>query len=159
MLHYADDRPGHTGFRSRPVWADSGFHESFEVDTAITSPDEEHTEEYDEDYWKERAIEMSLQDEKLETHKFTNTFPTSFDAVHSTSVDTHPRPAKQPLTSIDTRKGTSIDIRAAAKIQEQENIPSPTSIWDYSPLSIYFLAGCITQMTGLVIQVSVLVLS
>ncbi|KAF3605087.1 hypothetical protein DY000_02047996 [Brassica cretica] len=69
---------------------------------------------------------MSLQDEKLETHKFTNTFPTSFDAVHSTSVDTHPRPAKQPLTSIDTRKGTSIDIRAAAKIQEQENIPSPT---------------------------------
>ncbi|KAG5393282.1 hypothetical protein IGI04_023245 [Brassica rapa subsp. trilocularis] len=65
-------------------------------------------------------------DERLETHKFTNTFPTSLDAVHSTSVDTHPRPAKQPLTSIDTHKGTSIDIRAAAKIQEQENIPSPT---------------------------------
>ncbi|KAG5393505.1 hypothetical protein IGI04_023468 [Brassica rapa subsp. trilocularis] len=57
---------------------------------------------------------------------FTNTFPTSFDAVHSTSVDTHARPAKQPLTSIDTHTGTSIDIRAAAKIQEQENIPSLT---------------------------------
>ncbi|KAG5388531.1 hypothetical protein IGI04_030072 [Brassica rapa subsp. trilocularis] len=107
-------------------WTDSGFHESFAVDTVITSPNEEHSEEYDEDYWKERAIKMSLQDERLETHKFTNTFPTSFNAVHSTSVDTHPRPAKQPLTSIDTPKGTSIDIRAAAKIQEQENIPSPT---------------------------------
>ncbi|KAG5410620.1 hypothetical protein IGI04_006939 [Brassica rapa subsp. trilocularis] len=73
---------------------------------------------------------MSLQDERLETHKFTNTFPTSFDAVHTTSVDTHPRLAKQPLTSIDTRKGTSIDIRAAAKIQEQENIPFPTRFTD-----------------------------
>ncbi|KAG5388643.1 hypothetical protein IGI04_030184 [Brassica rapa subsp. trilocularis] len=96
------------------TWADSGYHESFVVDIVITSPNEEHTEEYDEDYWKERAIEMSLQDERLsfqderlETYKFTNTFPTSFDAVHSTSVDTHPRPAKQPLTSIDTHKGTS----------------------------------------------------
>ncbi|KAG5397575.1 hypothetical protein IGI04_019389, partial [Brassica rapa subsp. trilocularis] len=101
-----------------------------EIDTVITSPNEEHTEEYDEDYWKERAIEMSLQDERLETHKFTSTFPTSVDAVHSTSVDTHPRPAKQPLTSIDTPKGTSIDIRAAAKIQEQENIPSLTRFTD-----------------------------
>ncbi|KAG5410836.1 hypothetical protein IGI04_007155 [Brassica rapa subsp. trilocularis] len=111
-------------------WADSGFHESFAVDTVITSPHEEHTEEYDENYWKERAIEMSLQDERLETHNFTNTFPTSFDAVHSTSIDTHPRPAKQPLTSIDTSKRTSIDIRAAAKIQEQENIPSLTRFTD-----------------------------
>ncbi|CAN7099858.1 unnamed protein product [Brassica rapa subsp. narinosa] len=69
---------------------------------------------------------MSLQDERLETHKFTNTFPTSFDVVHSTSVDIHPSPAKQPLTLIETHTGTSIDIRTAAKIQEQENIPSPT---------------------------------
>ncbi|KAG5397556.1 hypothetical protein IGI04_019370 [Brassica rapa subsp. trilocularis] len=107
-------------------WADSGFHESFAVDTVITSPNEEHTEEYDEDYWKERVIEISLQDERFETHKFTNTFPTSFEEVHSTSVDTNPRPAKQPLTSIDTHTGTSIDICAAAKIQEEENIPSPT---------------------------------
>ncbi|KAG5384649.1 hypothetical protein IGI04_036119 [Brassica rapa subsp. trilocularis] len=107
-------------------WADSGFHESFAVDTVITSPNEEHTEEYDEDYWKERAIEMSLEDERFETHKFTNMFSSSFDKVHSISVDTHPRPAKQPLTSIDTHTGTSIDIRTTAKIQEQENIPSPT---------------------------------
>ncbi|KAF2532815.1 hypothetical protein F2Q70_00029087 [Brassica cretica] len=49
-------------------------------------------------------------------------FPTSIAKVHSTSVDTHPRPAKQPLRSID--------IRAAAKIQEQENIPSPTRFRD-----------------------------
>ncbi|KAG5389147.1 hypothetical protein IGI04_030688, partial [Brassica rapa subsp. trilocularis] len=65
-------------------------------------------------------------DERFETHTFTNTFPTSLDEVHPTSVDTHPRPAKQPLTSIDTHTGTSINIRAAAKIQEQENISSPT---------------------------------
>ncbi|KAF2560022.1 hypothetical protein F2Q68_00015431 [Brassica cretica] len=73
-----------------------------------------------------QKIDAQGTDERLETHNFTNTFPTSFDAVHSTSVDTHPRLAKQPLTSIDTCKSTSIDIRAAVKIQEQENIPSPT---------------------------------
>ncbi|KAG5414502.1 hypothetical protein IGI04_002069 [Brassica rapa subsp. trilocularis] len=120
----------HFASKQERTWADSGFHESFAVDTVITSPNEEHTEEYDDDYWKERAIEMSLQDERFETHKFTNTFPTSFDEVHSTSVDTHPRPAKQPLTSIDTHIGTSIDICAGAKIQEQENIPSPTKFID-----------------------------
>ncbi|KAF2587563.1 hypothetical protein F2Q70_00037223 [Brassica cretica] len=126
--HFAFQPPSKRGHDDYSIgsWADSGFHESFAVDTVITSPNEEHTKEYDEDYWKERVIEMSLQDERLETHKFTNTFPTSFDAVHSASVDTHPRPAKQPLTSIDTHTGKSIDIRAAAKIQEQENIPSPT---------------------------------
>ncbi|KAF2575811.1 hypothetical protein F2Q70_00002021 [Brassica cretica] len=126
--HFAFQPPSKRGRDDYSIgsWAESGFHESFAVDTVITSPNEEHTEEYDEDYWKERAIEMSLQDERLETHKFTNTFSTSFDEVHSTSVDTHPRPAKQPLTSIDTHTGTSIDIRAAAKIQKQENIPSPT---------------------------------
>ncbi|KAF2575815.1 hypothetical protein F2Q70_00002025 [Brassica cretica] len=70
------------------------------------------------------------KDERFETHKFTTTFPTSFDGVHSTSVNTHPCPAKQPLTSIDTHTGTSIDIRAAVKVQEQENIPSPTRFID-----------------------------
>ncbi|KAG5384661.1 hypothetical protein IGI04_036131 [Brassica rapa subsp. trilocularis] len=131
--HFAFQPPTRRGHDDYSIgsWADSGFHESFAVDNVITSPHEEHTEEYDEDYWKERAIEMSLQDERLEIHNFTNTFPTSFDAVHSTSVDTHPRPAKQPLTSIDTPKGTSIDIHAAAKIQEQENID--TYINRFSP--------------------------
>ncbi|KAG5410747.1 hypothetical protein IGI04_007066 [Brassica rapa subsp. trilocularis] len=130
--HFAFQPPSKRGHDDYSIgsWADSGFHESFAVDTVITSPNEEHTEEYDEGYWKERAIEMPLQDERLETHKFTNTFPTSFDAVHPTSVDTHPRPAKQPLTSIDTHTGTSIDIRTAAKIQEQENISSPTRFID-----------------------------
>ncbi|KAG5384370.1 hypothetical protein IGI04_035840 [Brassica rapa subsp. trilocularis] len=130
--HFAFQPPTRRGHDDYSIgsWADSGFHESFAVDTVITSPHEEHTEEYDEDYWKECAIEMSLHDERLEIHKLTNTFPTSFDAVHSTSVDTHPRPAKQPLTSIDTPKGTSIDIRATAKIQEQENIPSLTRFTD-----------------------------
>ncbi|KAG5375337.1 hypothetical protein IGI04_039933 [Brassica rapa subsp. trilocularis] len=130
--HFAFQPPSKRGCDDYSIgsWADSGFHESFAVDTVITSPNEEHTEEYDEDNWKERAIEMSLQDERFETHTFTNTFPTSINEVHSTSVDTHPRPAKQPLTSIDTHTGTSIDIRAAAKIQEQKNIPSPTRFID-----------------------------
>ncbi|KAG5377681.1 hypothetical protein IGI04_025523 [Brassica rapa subsp. trilocularis] len=98
--HFALQPPSKRGHDDYSIgsWIDSGFHESFAVDT----------------------------DERHETHKFTNTFPTSFDDVHSTSVNTHPRPTKQPLKSIDTHTGTSIDIRAAAKIQEQENIPSPT---------------------------------
>ncbi|KAG5375281.1 hypothetical protein IGI04_039877 [Brassica rapa subsp. trilocularis] len=130
--HFAFQPPSKRGRDDYSIdsWADSGFHESFAVDNVITSPNEEYTEEYDEDYWKERAIEISLQDKRFETHKFTNTFPTSFDEVHSTSVDTYPRPAKQPLTSIDTHTETSIDIHAAAKIQEQENIPSPTRFTD-----------------------------
>ena len=31
-------------------WADSGFHESFAVETVILSSNEDPTEEYDEDY-------------------------------------------------------------------------------------------------------------
>ncbi|KAF2600765.1 hypothetical protein F2Q68_00009781 [Brassica cretica] len=37
------------------TWADSGFHESFAVETVILSSNEDPTKEYDEDYWKERA--------------------------------------------------------------------------------------------------------
>ena len=36
-------------------WVESGFHESFAVDAVIPSSNEDPTEEYDEDYWKERA--------------------------------------------------------------------------------------------------------
>ncbi|KAG5384184.1 hypothetical protein IGI04_035654 [Brassica rapa subsp. trilocularis] len=130
--HFAFPPPSKIGHDNYSIgsWVDSGFHESFAVDTVITSSNEEHREEYDEGYWKEHTIEMSLHDERFETHKFKNTFPTSIAEVHSTSVDTHPRPEKQPLTSTDTHTGTSIDIRAAAKIQEQENIPSPTRFID-----------------------------
>ncbi|KAG5375319.1 hypothetical protein IGI04_039915 [Brassica rapa subsp. trilocularis] len=62
--HFAFQPPSKRGHDDYSIcsWADNGFHESFAVDT----------------------------DERLETHKFTNTFPTSFDAVHSTSVDIHP---------------------------------------------------------------------
>ncbi|KAF3606762.1 hypothetical protein DY000_02049096 [Brassica cretica] len=41
-------------------WADSGFHESFAVETVILSSNEDPTEEYDEDYWKERATEIAM---------------------------------------------------------------------------------------------------
>ncbi|KAF2559795.1 hypothetical protein F2Q68_00016711 [Brassica cretica] len=41
-------------------WADSGFHESFDVETVILSSNEDPTEEYDEDYWKERPTEIAM---------------------------------------------------------------------------------------------------
>ncbi|KAF3605797.1 hypothetical protein DY000_02048510 [Brassica cretica] len=75
-------------------WADSGFHESYAVETVIPSSNEDPTEEYDEDYWKERAIEIAMQDERYSSHSFNNTSPPSIDRVYSASVDTHPNPAK-----------------------------------------------------------------
>ncbi|KAF3583423.1 hypothetical protein F2Q69_00030550 [Brassica cretica] len=77
-------------------WADSEFHESFALETVILSSNEDPTEEYDEDYWKERA-----------------------------SVDTHPNPAKRSSASIDTTHGTSIDIKTVASEKEKGNIPIP----------------------------------
>ncbi|KAF3530706.1 hypothetical protein DY000_02040315 [Brassica cretica] len=74
-------------------WVDSGFHESFAVETVILSSNEDPTEEYDEDYWKERATEIAMQDERYSTHSFNNTPPPSIDNVYSASVDTHPHPA------------------------------------------------------------------
>ncbi|KAG5375451.1 hypothetical protein IGI04_040047, partial [Brassica rapa subsp. trilocularis] len=93
---------------------------------AFQPPNKRGRDDYSIGSWADSGFHESFADERFETHKFTNTSPTSIAEVHSTSVDTHPRPAKQPLTSIDTRTRTSIDIRAAVKIQEQENIPSPT---------------------------------
>ncbi|KAF3566954.1 hypothetical protein DY000_02014522 [Brassica cretica] len=108
-------------------WADSGFHESFAVDTVIPSSNEDPTEEYDEDYWKERAIEIAMQDDRYSGHSFNNTSPPSIDRVHSASVDTHPHPAKRSYASIDTIPGTSIDIKAAAFEKEKGNIPIPNT--------------------------------
>ncbi|KAF3601844.1 hypothetical protein F2Q69_00035765 [Brassica cretica] len=107
-------------------WADSGFHESFAVETVIPSSNEDPTEEYDEDYWKERAIEIAMQDERYSSHSFNNTSPPSIDRVYSASVDTHPHPAKRSYASIDTTPGTSIDIKAAAFEKEKGNIPIPS---------------------------------
>ncbi|KAF3608438.1 hypothetical protein DY000_02047864 [Brassica cretica] len=90
--------------------AESGFHESFAVDTVIPSSNEDHTEEYDEDYWKERGIEIAMQDDKYLGHSFNNTSPPSIDRVNSASVDTHPHPAKRSYASIDTIPGTQMAI-------------------------------------------------
>ncbi|KAF2594779.1 hypothetical protein F2Q70_00044579 [Brassica cretica] len=75
-------------------WAESGFHESFAVETVIFSSNEDPTEEYDEDYWKEIATEIAMQDERYSTHSFNNMPPPSIDSVYSASVNTHPHPAK-----------------------------------------------------------------
>ncbi|KAF3498834.1 hypothetical protein DY000_02053129 [Brassica cretica] len=91
-------------------WADSGFHENFAVETVIPSSNEDPTEEYDEDYWKERAIEIAMQDDRYSSYSFNNTSPPSIDRVYSASVDTHLHPAKRSHASIDTKPGTSINI-------------------------------------------------
>ncbi|KAF2556307.1 hypothetical protein F2Q68_00013320 [Brassica cretica] len=106
-------------------WADSGFHESFVVETVIPSSNEDPTEEYDE---YERALEIAMQDERYSSHSFNNKSPPSIDRVYSASVDTHPHPAKRTYASIDTTPGTSIDIKAAAYEKEKGNIPIPSRV-------------------------------
>ncbi|KAF2579373.1 hypothetical protein F2Q68_00005203 [Brassica cretica] len=70
-------------------WADSGFHESFAVETVILSSNEDPTEEYDEDYWKERATEIAMQDERYSTHSFNSTPPPSIDSIYSALHEKH----------------------------------------------------------------------
>ncbi|KAF3523820.1 hypothetical protein F2Q69_00047311 [Brassica cretica] len=125
-------------------WADSGFHESFAVETVILSSNEDPTEEYDEDYWKKRATEIAMQDERYSTHSFINTPPPTIDSVYSALVDTHPHPAKRSSASIDTTPGTSIDIKAAALEKEIGNIPIPSRDSD----------GHARAMDGRILQVS-----
>ncbi|KAF3488508.1 hypothetical protein F2Q69_00053458 [Brassica cretica] len=70
------------------------------VETVIPSFNEDPTEEYDEDYWKERALEIAIQDEKYSSHSFTNTSPPSIDRVYSDPhVHYNPSPVKKPQTS------------------------------------------------------------
>ncbi|KAF2620447.1 hypothetical protein F2Q68_00039140 [Brassica cretica] len=64
------------------------------LDTVIPSSNEDPTEEYDEDYWKERSMEIAMQDDTYSSHSFNNTPPPSIDRVYSASVYTHPHPAK-----------------------------------------------------------------
>uniref|UniRef100_M4F6R7 Uncharacterized protein n=1 Tax=Brassica campestris TaxID=3711 RepID=M4F6R7_BRACM len=67
-------------------WPDSEFHDSFAVETVFLSSNEDPTEEYDEDYWKERATEIAMQDERYSTHSFNNTPPPSIDRIYSSLV-------------------------------------------------------------------------
>ncbi|KAF3581364.1 hypothetical protein DY000_02031358 [Brassica cretica] len=60
-------------------WADIGFHESFAIKTVIPDPNENPTKEYDEDYWKERAIEITMHDDRYPRYSFNNTSPSSID--------------------------------------------------------------------------------
>ncbi|KAF3555553.1 hypothetical protein F2Q69_00012527 [Brassica cretica] len=143
---YAFQQPNKNGRDDYSIgsWADSGFHESFAVETVILSSNEDPTEEYDEDYWKERATEIAMHDERYSTHSFNNTPPPSIDDIYSASVDTHPHPAKQLSESIDTTHGTSIDIKAAALEEEKGNIPIPNRDQD----------GHARAMDGRILQVS-----
>ncbi|KAF2620887.1 hypothetical protein F2Q68_00039924 [Brassica cretica] len=131
-------------------WADSGFHESFAVENVILDPNENPTEEYDEDYWKERAIEIAMQDDRYPCHSFNNTSPSSIDEFYSASVDSHPHPAKRSFASIDATYGTSIDIKAATFEKEKGNIPIP-SIGLPIPMDSDGHAGAID---GRILQVS-----
>ncbi|KAF3522121.1 hypothetical protein F2Q69_00048746 [Brassica cretica] len=74
----------------------SGFHESFAVETVIPSSNEDPTEEYDEDYLKERAIEIAMQDDRYSINSFNNTSPPSIDANKATSIDVKPQTSHIP---------------------------------------------------------------
>ncbi|KAF2589752.1 hypothetical protein F2Q70_00039450 [Brassica cretica] len=50
-----------------------------QLETIIPSSKEDPTEEYDEDYWKERAIDIAMQDDRYSSHSFNNTSPPSID--------------------------------------------------------------------------------
>ncbi|KAF3537672.1 hypothetical protein F2Q69_00023353 [Brassica cretica] len=83
---------------------------SDQLETVILSSNDDPTKEYDADYWKERAIEIGMQNDRYSTHSFNNTPPPSIDSNYSASVDTHPHPAKRSYASIDTTHGISIVI-------------------------------------------------
>ncbi|KAF2616525.1 hypothetical protein F2Q68_00040017 [Brassica cretica] len=61
-IDFAFQQPNKRGCDDYSIssWADNGFHESFVVETVIPSSNEDPTEEHDEDYWKERAIEIAI---------------------------------------------------------------------------------------------------
>ncbi|KAF2618406.1 hypothetical protein F2Q68_00039188 [Brassica cretica] len=107
-------------------WVDSGFPESFAVETVILSSNDDPTEEYDDDYWKERATEIPMQDERYSTQSLNNTPPPSIDIIYSASVDSHPHPAKRSSSSINTTPGTSFDIKATTLEKEKGNITIPS---------------------------------
>lgn len=110
------------------------------METVILSSNEDPTEEYDEDYWKKRATEIAMQDERYSTHSFNNMHTPSIDSIYSASVDSHHHPAKRSSASIDTTPCTSIDIKAAASEKKNGNIPIPnrftnTYISSFAPRS------------------------
>ncbi|KAG5393369.1 hypothetical protein IGI04_023332 [Brassica rapa subsp. trilocularis] len=119
--YFAFQQPNNRGRDDYSIdsWADSGFHESFAVNTVIPSSNEDPKEEYDEDCWKKRAIEIAMHDDRYSGHSFNNTSPPSIDRVHSASVDTHPHPAKRSYASIDTIPCTLIYIKAATFEKEK----------------------------------------
>ncbi|WZZ70974.1 hypothetical protein YC2023_082344 [Brassica napus] len=67
-----------------------------------------------------------MHDDRYSTHSLNNTPPPSIDSNYSASVDTHPHPTKRSYASIDTTRGSSIDIKAAAFEKEKGNIPIPS---------------------------------
>ncbi|KAF2589799.1 hypothetical protein F2Q70_00038545 [Brassica cretica] len=123
------DYSGHqstSSAESTTDWVDSGFPESFAVETVILSSNDDPTEEYDDDYWKERATEIPMQDERYSTQSLNNTPPPSIDIIYSASVDSHPHPAKRSSSSINTTPGTSFDIKATTLEKEKGNITIPS---------------------------------
>ena len=115
-------------------YADSGFHESFAVETVIPSSNEDPTEEYDENYWKERAIEIAMLDERYSSHSFNNTFPPSIDRVYSASVDTHPHPAKRSYASIDTTSTPDAEQLIQNKMQSMHEELNELSAYAYDKI-------------------------
>ncbi|KAF3580437.1 hypothetical protein DY000_02031083 [Brassica cretica] len=58
------DTPVSTSMDSHSKPTVSLFTKKNMIETVIPSSNEDPTEEYDEDYWKERAIEIAMQDDR-----------------------------------------------------------------------------------------------
>ncbi|KAF3499954.1 hypothetical protein F2Q69_00043210 [Brassica cretica] len=64
--------------------------------TSLDGKQPDPTEEYDEDYWKERATEIAMHDDRYSGHSFNNTSPQSIDSTAPATIDRH------MVASIDT---------------------------------------------------------
>lgn len=127
---FAFDPPTRKGYNGYSIgsWADNGFHESLE--TVVLSSDGNHSEEYDEDYWKEYAIEMSLYEDTCESPSFNFQRP-SIDKAKLPSIDANLRPAIPAFTTVDAATDALIDIKAATLITDLRNIPIPYRLNPY----------------------------
>ncbi|KAF3562661.1 hypothetical protein DY000_02016011 [Brassica cretica] len=101
-------------------WPDSGFHESFAVDTVIPSSNEDPTEEYDEDYWRERAIEIAMQDDNIQA------IPSTTRLHHRSAKFTQHR-SIPTLTQQNVLMHRSIPYLITFHDTEAENMNAPTN--------------------------------
>ncbi|KAF3567049.1 hypothetical protein DY000_02016127 [Brassica cretica] len=91
-------------------WENDYYNPTMAVHTAKTTGDTLHTEEYDEDYMEERAIEyhdLLSEEDVLLHHSYKNAL--SIDRGYKSSIDTHHHQTNRRRASTDAAYHTSID--------------------------------------------------